>query len=280
MNVRKLRKEEHIKTKPLWEEVFTEDTSQFLDYYYSVKTLQNEIYVIEDKGQIVSMLHLNPFQMRIGPQVYETHYIVAVATAPLYRRQGLMARLLEHVFQVMEERGEPFTFLMPASESIYTPFGFEFVYEQPRANLSGKAEASNNVTYVYATSKDCAKIADFANKQLQTYDITTWRTAAYYEMVLAEQISENGGILLAKEGEQIKGVFCFAKEDHLEIREPIFVEESFLLGAIFHLTGNETEEVTCIGYGTETKPMIMAKVLQPEFKDCFKQSKVFLNELV
>ena len=46
MKVRKLRQEEHIKTRRLWEKIFTEDTSEFLDYYYSVKVNDNELQCI------------------------------------------------------------------------------------------------------------------------------------------------------------------------------------------------------------------------------------------
>ena len=93
MELRKLRQEEHIRTRKLWEEIFTEDTPEFLDYYYSVKTKGNEIYVIEEDDKIVSMLHLNPYQMRIGEKRYQTHYIVAVATDERYRKRGYMAAL-------------------------------------------------------------------------------------------------------------------------------------------------------------------------------------------
>ena len=41
MELRKLRKEEHIKTRELWEKIFDEDTPAFLDYYYTVKTVEN-----------------------------------------------------------------------------------------------------------------------------------------------------------------------------------------------------------------------------------------------
>ena len=267
MVIRKLRKEEHIRTRKLWEEIFQEDTSKFLDYYYSVKTSDNEIYVIEDEENIVSMVHLNPYEMRIKDRIYSTHYIVAVATDPKYRRQGLMARLLQHVMQVMRDRGEPFTFLMPASEAIYKPFGFEFVYEQRQGKVKGSSQKSQEIQYVLAKKEDCKQIADFANERLKQYDITTWRTAKYYEMILAEQKSENGGILLAKQGQSLVGVFCFGKEEQVELREPLFAEESVLEGAIYHLTGNEEECVSCLGYGTEAKPMIMAKVLLSEWKD-------------
>ena len=37
---RKLEKQEHIKTRKLWEDVFKEDTKEFLDYYYN-EDLQN-----------------------------------------------------------------------------------------------------------------------------------------------------------------------------------------------------------------------------------------------
>ena len=51
MNLRKLEKTEHEKTRRLWEEIFTEDTEAFLDYYYRIKTAENEIFVIEEIGR-------------------------------------------------------------------------------------------------------------------------------------------------------------------------------------------------------------------------------------
>ncbi len=279
VNVRKLEKNEHIRTRRLWEEIFTEDSAAFLDYYYSVKTEENEIYVIEDEGNIISMLHLNPYQMRIGQKVYSTNYIVAVATAEAYRRQGLMARLMHHVLAVMKERGEPFTFLMPADEAIYKPFGFSFVYQQSVGKLRG-SKVEDSIDFQHATTEDCQAIADFANGLLKEFDVVTWRTADYYQTILAEQTSEQGGVLIARKLNEIVGVFCYAREGRVEIREPLFQEEAILRQAICVLTGSESEEVVCIGYGEKTKPMIMAKVLQSEFETCFENAKVFLNEVV
>ena len=280
MKIRKLEHWEHGKTRKLWEEIFTEDTKEFLDYYYTVKTRENEIYVIEEDDQIVSMLHLNPYQMRIGKEIFQTHYIVAVATDKDYRKRGYMAKLLNHAMQVMSDRGEPFTFLMPAAEAIYKPFGFEFVYDQKRGTVAGKQCEGQNLTFLMAKEKDCQEIADFANEQLKKYDIVTWRDEDYYKTLLKEQVSEEGGILIAKENDKIIGVFCFAKGERIEIREPIYCQEQILKQAVYILTGNETEKVCCTGYGVETKPMIMAKVLCSEILDNLKERKVFLNEVV
>lgn len=281
MLCRKLQPEEHIRTRQLWEKIFIEDTPEFLDYYYSVKTKDNEIYVIEDDGEIVSMLHLNPYQMRIGDKFYQTHYIVAVATDERYRHQGLMRQLLNHAMQIMADRGEPFTFLMPATEAIYKPFGFEFVYEQKREEVSGKKCEDSTLEIMEASPEHCQAIADYANEILKDYDVVTWRDEDYYKMILEEQVSENGGILVAKQEGKIQGVFCYAKEAEFEIREPLCLDKSVLQHAIYHLAGNQADPVLCVGYGTEeSKPIIMAKVLNSEFNFDLKKAKVFLNEVV
>ena len=285
MLCRKLQSNEHIRTRKLWEEIFTEDTPEFLDYYYSIKIKNNEIYVIEDDGEIVSMLHLNPYEMRIGDKLFQTHYIVAVATKENYRKRGLMRQLLNYALQVMTDRGEPFTFLMPADEAIYKPFGFEFIYEQKRENVRGKKCEDSTVEVVEASTEHCQMIADFSNQMLQEYDVVTWRDSGYYETLLLELASENGGILLAKRDGEIEGIFCYActgeEDKHFVIKEPIFQIERDLQHAIYHLTGKETERVLCMGYGSEeTKPMIMVKVLNPQFNFDLKKAKIFINEEV
>ena len=245
-----------------------------------LKTAENEIYVVEEDEKIVSMLHLNPYLMRIGEEVHQTHYIVAVATDKNYRRRGYMAKLLNYVMQVMKGRGEPFTFLMPAAEAIYKPFGFEFVYEQKRGTVIGKQCRDSNITFGLAKEEDCQEIADYANAKLQEYDVVTWRDEEYYRMLLKEQASEEGGILLAKGNDDIAGVFCFTRGEQIEIREPLYSRESVLQQAAYVLTGNETQEIHCTGYGKEFKPMIMAKVLQPRLEGQLKHFKVFINEVV
>lgn len=280
MELRKLEREEHIRTRALWEAVFTEDSPEFLDYYYKVKAAENEIYVIEEDGEIVSMIHLNPYQMRMGDEIYQTHYIVAVATKEQLRGRGLMRNLLTHVLQVMKERGEPFTFLMPAAEAIYKPFGFAFVYEQKRGYVTGKESTDEGLEFRLATEADCKRVAEFANEFLKSYDVVAWRDAAYYKTLFAEQESENGGILLAVRNGQLSGVFCFTRGERLEIREPLCENREILEYAVRYLTGNETERAFCTGYGEETKPVIMAKILHPEIAGDVLSAKVFLNEVV
>ena len=135
MKLRRLDPSEHGKTRELWEEVFPEDTKAFLDYYYYIKTRDNEIYVIEEDGEICSMLQLNPYMVRVEGKEFPSAYIIAVATRKEYRSRGYMGALLRASLKEMYNRGIPFTFLMPAAEAIYTPYDFRYIYSQDRGTL-------------------------------------------------------------------------------------------------------------------------------------------------
>ena len=67
MKIKKLKSNEHNLTRTLWEQIFNEDSKEFLDYYYFMKAKDNEIYVIENDQEICSMLHLNPYTLKLAP---------------------------------------------------------------------------------------------------------------------------------------------------------------------------------------------------------------------
>lgn len=75
-------------SRNLYERVFSEDTKKFVDYYYSCRIRDNEILALEENGQIVSMLHRNPYQMIVNGYEVRSDYIVAVATHEDYRHRG------------------------------------------------------------------------------------------------------------------------------------------------------------------------------------------------
>lgn len=278
MVIRKLKREEHEKTRRLWETVFTEDTSEFLDYYYSVKTSENEIYVVEEDGEIRAMLQLNPYRLQIGNGITEGHYIVAVATEEAYRKRGYMAKLLKQAMIDMRTRGEAFTFLMPAAEAIYNPYGFRFIYKQNQGWIMGETSKNSGISVAYAREEDCEEMARFANAYLEkNYQVYAKRDVHYYRRLLQEFRSENGGILLVRENERCIGLFGYGKEEEYEILEPIFLEgyEKEFYHTVSVLTGNETERVHVLGImdreRQSEKPMIMARVLDiPKMFACME----------
>lgn len=171
-----LSAEERGWTRALYQAAFPEDTERFVDFYYQYKTRDNQILVLEQDGQIVSMLHRNPYIMIMNGYEFLADYIVAVATEKAFRHQGCMRKLLEKALNDMADQGMPFTFLMPASESIYAPFDFVWICpytELPMRVARMSAEAQNR----YLAGR---------------YQMFCKRNARYMENLQAERIAETG----------------------------------------------------------------------------------------
>lgn len=292
--IRRLERQEHIETRKLWETVFDEDSREFLDYYYSVKTAENAIYVVEADEAIRAMLQLNPYEIMTADGVKKSNYIVGVATEEAYRGRKYMAGLLKKALCDLYEAKEPFTFLMPAAEAIYYPHGFRFIYRQKRCRIGGKKRKfPEGITCRKAEEKDCRAIAQFAESYLtKRYEIRTKRTPGYYRMMEAEQASEHGGILLLEEGERLLGCLYYAEEDdYMEIREPLLLPgyEELLGTMVYALTGSEERMEICQAFEDgmlkeeravwemlPEKEIIMARIVDlSAFFACFRARRTF-----
>ena len=171
-----LSSEERGRTRTLYQAAFPEDTERFVDFYYQYKTRDNQILVLEQDGQIVSMLHRNSYTMIMNGYEFPADYIVAVATEKAFRHQGCMRKLLEKALNDVADQGMPFAFLMPASESIYAPF--DFVWICPYMELPMRVERMST---------------EAQNRYLAgRYQMFCKRDTRYMENLQAERIAEEG----------------------------------------------------------------------------------------
>lgn len=214
MQIRKLALEEHRKTRPLYESIFSEDSKGFVDYYYTEKTKDNQIYVVEEKGGIRAMLHLNPYRLLVNKKETDANYIVAVATEKEYRKRGYMAALIKYALRDMYQAGEAFTFLMPAAESIYLPHDFRTVYEQNQKFYRGGLpmggekclieEAGQEYEVTVAEENDCEELAENANRYLtERYQVFALRDEAYYQRLRKEYLSDGGKLMIYRQDGRI-----------------------------------------------------------------------------
>ncbi len=263
-----LAEKEVHRVRPLWEEVFAEDSKQFTDYYFANKAERNLVFTRVQEDEVVSMLHLAPY---VTGDMEPVCYIVGVATKAAFRRQGLMADLLKEALQFMWEEGQTFTFLMPANPAYYTPFQFTYVYDRPEWKLNesilpvrylgnaAKYEAEFHLTVKdkgklqikTAQTEDMAKLATFANDLLaHNTDCYMLRSARYYEILKKELIAQNGNLFCVEQEGEIKGILAYICEN-----EKPGLQEVLLSGepAKWQLVNAE-----------EYKPMIMARILRVE----------------
>lgn len=275
MTLRILDREEHIRTRSLWEEVFPEDTKAFLDYYYYIKTRDNQIYVIEEDEEICSMLQFNPYTIKVEEKEFPSAYIIAVATKEKYRRRGYMGALLRASLNEMYSRKIPFTFLMPAAEAIYTPYDFRYIYSQSRGTVpTGEqgGSAGEGIDLSDAGLWHADEMASFFEEHFaKRYQVCTVRDSAYYQTMIMEQQSEQGGVRLIRENGELKGMYAYAREDGLEVREPLLLsgyERAFrhsLEELEKSVNGQERKAIAIHAcppeYAAEKKPLIMARIV-------------------
>lgn len=292
---------ENQRARKLYEEIFDEDSPAFVDYYFRVKAAENEIFVVEnEKQEILATLHLNPYEMMFCGEKVKTNYIVAVATRADCRHRGMMRSLLQASLQEMYRREETFTWLMPAAEAIYRPFGFRFIYEKNKmtvtADVLRRAETDENwqihsdqkvsgdIFCEEAKKEDLAELACFAEKQLSKLaEVYTVHDIAYFEQRMQEVGCEGGSLILIRKEKEICGYFLALKKDR-EAWE-IVVEDAVqkkAFPAVLHWFGASEEKCTFTAFPqiweqyaqSENVPAIMGRIVHLErFVCCLKIKK-------
>lgn len=292
---------ENQRARKLYEEIFDEDSPAFVDYYFRVKAAENEIFVVEnEKQEILATLHLNPYKMMFCGEKAKTNYIVAVATRADCRHQGMMRSLLQASLQEMYRREETFTWLMPAAEAIYRPFGFRFIYEKNKMTVTADVlqraetdenwqihsdqEVSGDIFCEEAKKEDLAELACLAEKQLSKLaEVYTVHDIAYFEQRMQEVGCEGGSLILIRKEKEICGYFLALKKDR-EAWE-IVVEDAVqkkAFPAVLHWFGASEEKCTFTAFPqiweqyaqSENVPAIMGRLVHLErFVCCLKIKK-------
>ena len=265
MEIKRIAGKECRNTRFLWEEVFSEDSQQFTDYYFEYKAENNIGYVLGEKPYDAMMFRA-PYLLQIGKKQKEISYLVGVATRKECRHKGHMTALLMYSLEEMYQEKQPFTFLMPANPAIYEPFGFRYIYERDvwtfvengKQILSVEKKESGNglysVTSLLKQKKDSnilQQLADFSNEYLRKhYQIYVVRDADYYETQLKESQAQNGDIYVWLKQGKITGFFLYAKEEG-----EVFIQEVMeAKQGTFPFLKKEEKK----------KPVIMARIIHLE----------------
>lgn len=250
-----LENEECLTLRPLWEEVFYEDSAEFTDYYFREKAARNRAFVLQEEEQVRAMLYLSPYPMMLrvgsGWTCRTINYIVGVATKQEYRHRGYMNRILRAALRDMYEKKQPFAFLMPANPAIYQQYQFTYIYDRQEYALR---EAKNEPMH-FICENECAQVAAFAKEWItQHYDVFIQRDEAYYKVLIKELKAQNGGICFLRTQDEGIGYFLYAKEEgKIEIQEAVCADAV--------MNGDEEVQSFPLNVTGEKTPMIMARII-------------------
>lgn len=215
----------------LWESCF-EDSTQYLDYYMDGPF--RECVVFTGGEPVSSMLHLHERQIRWLGSWEKLHYIVGVSTLPAFRGRGMMRGLLRSALAWMYERREPWTYLTPASEQIYLPFGFCTVSPGTKSYWTKSQWQQEAGTWkAYETLDDRQKklLASGTGEKLLLEDVVhIRRDPAYYEDLAREMQACRGRLMvrLDAQGEPVDYAAYGQEEDEMEVFDCLDGEQTVL----------------------------------------------------
>lgn len=269
----------------LWQDIFN-DPEAFADYYFKEKYKDNEVLAVEMDGKLVGMTHLNPYQFQVAKEEHTIQYIVGVSTLEEYRRQGIMRAMIEKIIRDLSDKGELFTFLMPAKEAYYTPFNFAFIYDRylyktkaigaeeevHAASVDGWDKSSGFVGTNWSirsfTDFNCKDLIDFCHGYWDKhFQVAPIRDRSYFKRLEREVACEDGKINLLYNKDELIGFFTYALEDKtMHIRELITSSEREEVISYIRCEYNDYNiEFSLDWFHSwelgEKKPMIMVRIL-------------------
>lgn len=229
----------------MWQDNFHDPVS-YADFYFKEVYGKNEILLNQtEEENVKGMLHLNPYTLRVKGQPVEAKYIVGVATDEEYRRQGVMRELLVETFQTLRDRGELFTYLMPADENYYLPFDFRFGMAQieQEAEYLPSCEEISQSEYIFKTEISDEQLEQMVAQENTIkdtlFDIYTEITVPYVRRMEKEVESDYGQVLYVFDGESYVGRVAVGAEDSYFVLSQVFCadiskRESFLEETILY----------------------------------------------
>lgn len=135
MDIRQLRSEEFETSLSLSEYAFQYKVSGEARDQARMKFKPERVWGIVEDGMIGAQLTLLPLQVYIQGRAVPMGGIAGVATWPENRRQGLVAKLLTHTLQTMNEAGQTLSFLHPFLIPFYRKFGWEVYCEYKKYTI-------------------------------------------------------------------------------------------------------------------------------------------------
>ncbi len=114
----------------LWKRCFPGD-DDFRDWFFAQVYDPAVTLLDEEQGELCAMVQMLPYQLRDARGVRPVTYIYGACTAPEYRRQHRMDRLLQHSFELDRQKGSVASILIPQEEwlfGFYDQFGYQTAF--------------------------------------------------------------------------------------------------------------------------------------------------------
>lgn len=242
MIYRVVNEERMPQVEELWDYCFEKREEPFFKYYFGEYVGKNNMVIggfekvgpADEEGKqreklrekLRTMVHVNPYMLRIREQEQLAPYLVGVATAPEARGQHAFGPLLETTFEVLRSEGFTFATLMPIYAGIYLPYEFAYCYyglqyKMPLADLGRElAKAAGKDLAVERMALDKELLAPLYAKLTSKFNGVPLRTDFQWQKLLTVHGLEGMQCALVyRNGEACGYMFYYISEGCFTVHE-------------------------------------------------------------
>jgi len=226
LEIRLVKDSDLDQVKKLWQYCFN-DTPEFVEWFFANRFSPNNTLVLYEGNKVESALQLLPYKINLRDREMCTSYLVGVSTWPEARGRGYVTKLLKKATELMRERQQWVSVLLPFQYSFYRKYGWEVCYEfllyQDCADWS-PMQGSNHATIkpidleadLYLLGKSYSYFTRYYNGSMSR-DKDDWAR------LWMDHVLDGGvGYILTEESGELGYVLFSIAGQNLHIRELIF----------------------------------------------------------
>ena len=215
---------ELVEMKMLWEECFS-DTEGFIDFYFDKMCRNNEIVMMKEDGDLVGMLHLNPYTFTRGTrELYRTCFITGAAVREGFRQEGRLKKMLGYAATALAAEGIRFVYARPENPVQFAELGFATVTKM--ADIVTRKTDLEILRDEMVTTR-----ADIEFGKLLGSLITPSYSAEAVNALVSEMSSKDGNLFCLEKKGVVQGIFSIRRNGNiLEVEHvvPFFSLRDFM----------------------------------------------------
>lgn len=204
----------------LWDYCFEKRQEPFFQYYFSKYCCQQNIVMgaFDAEERLQSMVHINPYRLRVRGKEQLAPYLVGVATAPEARGAHIVKPLLRFTLAALRAQGVSFVTLMPIFAGIYLPYEFSYCYYRhsyklPLTSLTLPLPRSEAGLLVERVPLSAELLAPLYERCLQNVNGVVLRSDFQWEKLLTVHAQENVLCAIAKRSGESVGYMLYTIAD-------------------------------------------------------------------
>jgi len=196
--------------RKLWDDCFDEDSTEWRDWYFENIFNPQHINCIKENDELISMVHMNPYNITLRNSIVKTFAMAGVATEKNMRGKGYADNLIRYSIKKSFEKGYDFSFLYPFKYEFYEKFGYRLGYNKYTYSI-GYSPVNKSKQIIIGNLFDLSKFKKIYSKFTENKNGFVIRNEEYYKIHLKELLCNDNKIICFSIGDK-EGYFCIDKE--------------------------------------------------------------------